>query len=492
MYHKTLYIFCLLCLSAVNIKAQDITFFRTYGSGAYDAAESVWPCNDSGFVVVGATSGYNVAGTDLLIFRTDKLGNQTWLKTYGGNGNEWAKCIIPVPNSSDFIIVGHTNSFGFGQYDFYVLRINQTGDTIWTRTFGGPDWDLALSADTTYDGNIVITGETSSFGAGNKDVFVIKISPNGSLIWQQTIGGADDDIANVIFEDRDTNLIVAGSTLSYGAGQRDYYLIKLNKSGDTLFTKTFGTALDEWFSSGDMYFDNGNNMSYCIGGNFYDAGEDIVVESLSRITANGIFNYATQGNPSNQYERRKTIVRNEAAWGTFYLVNTYKDNPFASFDINLRRTNYGFGTYSYSSIIGSLSDEFTNDIRKTYDNGYVMVGRIDNYGPGSSACFIAKTDSNGLAAITPTVGSNEISSPKLRIYPNPATNMIYVDLHNEAHQILSAEITNMQGQTIKHAVPSFISGPTLSISLQNLMPGAYILKLITPIQIYAYRIIVAE
>lgn len=493
MWIKHIHITGILIGFTIQSWSQPITFFRTYGSGAYDAAESILQCADNGFIVVGATSGYNVSGSDVLVFRTDSVGNQIWMKTYGGAGNEWAKCIVQVPGSSDYMIVGHTNSFGAGQYDFYLLRIKQNGDTVWTKTYGGMDWDFAYHADTTSDGNIVIVGETSSFGAGNKDAYVIKIDPNGTVLWMQTIGGMDDDMAAWIFEDRDFNLIVAGSTQSYGAGMRDYYLIKLNASGDTIFTKTYGTANDEWFTSGDIYYSASNNLSYCIGGNIYYPVEDIVVESLNRIDSNGVFMYATQGNPANQYERQNTIVRNEDAGGKFYVINTFKDNAFASYDINFRRTYYAFGGYAHNIVFGSGSDEFSNDVRKTSDKGYVIAGRIDNYGPGSSACFIAKTDSLGSTATTPVIGIDENKLPSIRIYPNPANENIHIELPAENLSVQLAEIVNMQGITfISCSSASFDSNNTISISLSGMTSGAYFIRLYTDTVIYTYRFIIAN
>ncbi|MCX7745023.1 MAG: T9SS type A sorting domain-containing protein [Flavobacteriales bacterium] len=485
--------FFLLQVGIAN--AQQPRFFRTYGGGNFDVAQSIIQNSDSSYVIAGATSSYNVQGADMLLFKIDPQGNQLWMKTIGGAQNDWARRIMHAPGGTGYILAGHTNSFGAGAYDAYIVHTNLNGDTIWTRTIGGSDWDFVYGLDTTSDGNIVLCGETSSFGNGNRDAWIIKMNMNGDTLWTRMIGGAQDDVANHLFEDRDGNLVVLGSTKSWGLGLRDGYFIKLNASGDTIFTKRFGTEHDEWFTSGDMYFDNSNNMSYCFGGNRYHLTEDITVESLMRVQANGTQLYEIAGGPQFPYERKQTIVKNEGNWGTFYCAFTFWDRSATNhFQIDIRRTTYGFGAYTYSNTFGSPSQEYTWDVLKTLDKGYILVGQIENYGPGPTACFIAKTDSFGVSVsqTAPVLNIEEtILASGIAVFPNPASDKIQVVFELPLDENSKAILMDLNGRKMMEAnIPAGQHNFILDVS--TFSSGIYLLQLSNSRFLHQSKILIAR
>lgn len=475
----TFFILFILLLSGLS-KAQPLRFFRTYGGGYFDVAQSVVQNPDSTYTVAGATSSYNVQGSDMLLFKIDQQGNQLWMKTIGGEQNDWARRIIHAPGGTGYILAGHTNSFGAGAYDAYIVHTDWNGDTIWTRTIGGNNWDLLYSIDTTYDGNIILCGETSSFGNGNRNAWILKMNMNGDTLWSRTIGGNQDDVANYIFEDRDSNIVVLGSTKSWGMGLRDFYFIKLNASGDTIFTKFYGSDQDEWFTSGDMYFDNSNNMSYCFGGNRYHISDNITVESLMRINKNGALIYEIAGAPQFGFERKNTIVKNEAAGGKFYCAYMLWDkNSSNNNQIEIHRTNYGFGTLAYSNSFGSPSHEYTYDVLKTFDKGYILVGQIENYGPGPTACFIAKTDSFGLSVSqsAPVMDIEElVSSNGFVFFPNPAADNLQIVFEIPVNEFSLVTLMDINGRKVLETTIS-AGQQNVTLDVAAFAPGIYLLQL---------------
>ncbi|MCX7720654.1 MAG: hypothetical protein N2Z64_05155 [Dictyoglomus thermophilum] len=92
----------------------------------------------------------------------------------------------------------------------------------------------------------MITGITSSFGAGGSDVFIIKLNSNGNLVWQKTFGGSNNDLANFIQQTTDGGYIVAGATMSYGAGGYDFYILKLDTNGNTGPYLDFQSVRGKW------------------------------------------------------------------------------------------------------------------------------------------------------------------------------------------------------------------------------------------------------
>jgi hypothetical protein len=139
-----------------------------------------------------------------------------------------------------FAIAGATSSFGAGEWDVYVVKLDANGNLQWTKTIGGKKEDLGTSLIQTSDGGFAIAGYTSSFGAGGDDVYVVKLDANGNLQWTKTIGGKNDDAGLSLIQTSDGGYAIAGYTNSFGGGEPDVYVVKLDANGNLQWTKTIG------------------------------------------------------------------------------------------------------------------------------------------------------------------------------------------------------------------------------------------------------------
>jgi len=204
----------------------DSLWVKTYGGSADEHAYCVRQTADGGYVVVGTTRSFGV-GTptydNIWLVRTDSNGDTLWTRTYGGSSGETA---YSVQQTSDggYIIAGSTYSFGAGQWDFYLVKTNSLGDMMWTRTYGGSSMEWAYSVQLTSDGGYVVAGSTTSFGAGSRDYYLVKTNSNGDTLWTRTYGGSASDEAYAIQQTSDGGFILAGETAS--AGLMDFYLVK--------------------------------------------------------------------------------------------------------------------------------------------------------------------------------------------------------------------------------------------------------------------------
>jgi len=203
----------------------DTVWTRTFGGTGNDFANAVIPTADGGFVVAGATNSFGAGLSDLYLLKVDGSGNLLWSKIYGGTKNDWGAAVAQTPDNS-LVITGYTESFGHGAFDCYLIKTNADGDTAWTRTYGGNKNESGYSVVALADGSIAVAGFTDSWGYGGLDLYLLKINPNGDQLWSAVYGGSADDVAFALAETGDQGYIAVGYTKSFGSGSADVYVLK--------------------------------------------------------------------------------------------------------------------------------------------------------------------------------------------------------------------------------------------------------------------------
>jgi hypothetical protein len=207
----------------------DTVWTKTYGENSFwEDIKSVQQTSDSGYIMTGCAYDIFIASDKSFFIKTDSLGDTVWTKTYG------SKYLYSVQQTSDhnYIIAG-TSYYPGRSYDALLIKSNSSGDTIWTKNHGGINTDYANFVQQTSDQGYIIAGETESFGAGGKDVWLIKTNSSGDTIWTKTYGGSGNDIAYSVVQTSDSGYIIAGETESFGAGDSDVWLIKTDQDGNT-------------------------------------------------------------------------------------------------------------------------------------------------------------------------------------------------------------------------------------------------------------------
>jgi hypothetical protein len=183
--------------------------------------------------VAGSTFYLGGGGYNILLIKIDTNGDVQWAKTYGGPGADYA---LSVQQTSDggYIVAGGTLSFGAGGNDIFLIKTDAKGNIQWAKIYGGTDYDYAYSVQQTSDGGYIVAGYTASFGAGDWNIFLIKTDAKGNIQWAKTYGETDtiDRGASSVQQTSDGGYILAGTTLSFGAGEGDIFLIKTNARGN--------------------------------------------------------------------------------------------------------------------------------------------------------------------------------------------------------------------------------------------------------------------
>lgn len=186
---------------------------------------------DGGYIIVGST------GANDYLIKVDALGNLLWQKTFGGNNYDRHVC-VQLTSDGGYIIVGTTRP-SKGDAEVYLIKTDASGNLLWHRTFGGSNDDEGLFVQQTLDGGYIIVGTTLSFGAGSRDVYLIRTDPYGNLLWQKTFGGNGYESARTVHQTLDGGYVIGGSTTSFAARFRDGYVVKTDPYGNLLWQETF-------------------------------------------------------------------------------------------------------------------------------------------------------------------------------------------------------------------------------------------------------------
>ena len=222
-------------------------WFMTYGGINTDYGNQIIEDSNGGYVFVGTTQSFGSGLSNIFISKITENGIEEWSYTYGGSELENGNSIYQI--NDGYIIAGSTESFGAGQKDVYVLKINHQGTTEWTKTFGTNINEYATSIISSNDGGYYILANNEQEDMENiYDISILKINSIGDLEWEETLGGIGNDLGNSVI-DMEDGILVSGNTTSYGNGLSDAYFVKLNYSGGIIWENTFGSTLIEKASS---------------------------------------------------------------------------------------------------------------------------------------------------------------------------------------------------------------------------------------------------
>ena len=241
---------------------------KSFGFLGEDYGTTLLETNDNGYLITGvldvtasngqgnSRSTLRHAGGDIWAIKLNNSGALEWSKYYGGSFTDIPLGVIKTIDNG-FIIAGSSDSTDTditnnkGAYDFWILKIDANGTVVWGKNFGGSEIDEVSAITQTNDGNFIIVGDTRSADKdvsknnGAADIWILKVSTEGNLIWEKTIGGSSFEVAKAIYKTQDNGFLIAGSSRSLdngfqNKGQNDALILKIDENGNLLWQKTVG------------------------------------------------------------------------------------------------------------------------------------------------------------------------------------------------------------------------------------------------------------
>ena len=250
------------------------TWNKTFGGSVQDYAESVQQTDDGGYIIAGWTRSYTLPDFNYegWLIKTDSLGKEEWNKTY--DLSDSGDYFMSVRQTSDgYITAGYVLTEN-DSWQYWLLKTNASGSEQWNRTYGGTARDQCYELALAPGGGYVLAGKTKSYGSGNYDFWLLKTDSSGDELWNRTYGGSGIDSAYSLDSTSDGGYVIAGNTKSYGAGKYDVWMVKTDSNGTEEWGMTFGGTEDDYGYSvretSDSYIIAGKTKSFGTGDGYYD------------------------------------------------------------------------------------------------------------------------------------------------------------------------------------------------------------------------------
>jgi hypothetical protein len=366
----------------------NVAWQKTYDGSSTDLANSIQQTLDGGYILAGYTYSFG-AGGDMWVLKLDASGNAVWQKTYGGSDFDMANSIQQTSDGG-YILGGNTYSFGAGDRDAWVLKLDASGNAAWQKTYGGSDWDSAYSIQQTSDGGYILAGYTGSFGAGNGDTWVLKLDASGNVAWQKTYGDSEIDRAKSIQQTSEGGYILAGETESFGAVYSDAWVLKLDASGNVAWQKTYGGSDYDWANSIQQTSDGG----YILAGETESFGAGEIDMWVLKLDASG--NAAWHKTYGGSDFDSANSIQQTSDGGYILAGDTYSFGAGAGKnDMWVLKLDVG-GNAAWQKTYGGSDYDVASSIQQTSEGGYILAGDTNSFGAGDDDAWVLKLEADGV------------------------------------------------------------------------------------------------
>ncbi len=216
----------------------DTLWTQVYGGTGLEVGNFIHQTSEGGYIIAGSSNSFDGGVDNVYLLKIYANGDVTWGKSYRAANGEAGKCANQTSDSG-YVICGSIDNPGFGYSNLYLIKTKANGDTLWTKTYETTNGDRGSAVQQTMDGGYIITGTTSNINEDTNNIFLIKTDAIGDTLWTKTYGGTNYDYGLDIFQTNDSGYIIVGNLNNHSDTSAGAYLIKTNARGDTLWTKIY-------------------------------------------------------------------------------------------------------------------------------------------------------------------------------------------------------------------------------------------------------------
>ena len=440
-------------------------FNNTFGWYDDDGASGIIINSDSNIVLTTSLT-YNSNPLPSLIVLNS---NNDSIDSFTSNSKFWSSGYQEL-FSSHYVSTGRwwlTNSTT-SDIDLFVRKIDKSGNLIFNKTYGGTDYDYGLDFQILPDSGFLIVGTTKSYGAGGYDVYIIRTDKNGDSLWTRTYGNSQQgQIAYGIEKESDSVYVVAGTWGSNIAPAAQVFIMKINLMGDTLAFKEIGN-----YYTGDF----GHSLCKTSDGGYAIGG--VAEDNMGSYYAFMYSIFKVDSNLNLQWIKHYGNLGDDEAFDIkecydhgFIMVG-YSEQPGRGEDVYIVRTN-SIGDTLWTRTLGGDYNDRAYSVVQTPDSGFAIVGNTYSYGAGGSDAFFLKLKPNG--DITTAIGLPV--KPKVQsfsIFPNPASSRTSIEFGKTVSGLMI--IYSIDGKVLNKINILYTQSIDMDLSILN--KGIYILKFI--------------
>lgn len=383
------YFFAPLILACILFMSEFLhsqTKFQKSIGGIYDENfYSIIQTTGGGYALAGNTTSFGAGNSDMFFVKLDAYGLLQWSKAIGGPGSDYSYSVIQTLDGG-YAMAGNTLSFGTGGSDMYIAKFDASGLLQWSKTIGSAGAEESYSITQTKDGGYALAGYTTSSGAGNSDMIIVKLESTGSLQWSKTIGGMSGEYAYSIIRTNDGGYALAGITQSFGAGGIDVYIAKLDASGLLQWSRAIGGPGNDYAYSIIQTADFG----YAVGGSYYMPQNGLYSMYIVKLNSSGSLLWSQTVCGINEETGNSIVQASDGGYvlaGNTYSIPGHYNKFIAKIDAS--------GLLQWTNAVMAIGNDYGSSIILTTDGGYALTGRTNDYGEGGWDGFMVKADANG-------------------------------------------------------------------------------------------------
>ncbi len=412
---------------------------------------SVHLCSDGNYIVIGYTWDQAGGDPDMLVMKISQLGDLLWSGTFGGAGFEYGKGFCETADS--YLIIGYSTSFSNGSRDFYLVKLDKTGNMIWQKTYGGEECDEGIAVIADSAGSYYIAGTSDSYGSGWEDALLIKTDTSGAVTWENSYGGDRPDFCNSLLFSHDGMPVIGMTTTSFVDVSANPHLYKIDTSGAIKWSRTMNIAPVsghgfDWMTQVIAAPDSG----------FYISGYSDVYSFTShfliKTNMSGNQQWYTVVNSSPKYDYGNSLCLTED--GGCLICGTNKEIYYGGkmYDNSIEVTKLDSdGNLEWIKKYETDMDSWGAYITPAGENEYIMTGFSKDDVSCYPDLFILKMGESpsGVEDDLPEINYNHLRQN----YPNPFNMSTIIEYEINIPGAVKIDIFSPAGELIKTLVNTF-------------------------------------